>query len=414
MTRSMVILASVLLLCVAFSASPEVKKMTVEDVLLLKSIDLEEAAILKKIADSGTTFSADDLEKLRSEGFSADFITQVENLMKAKPKVRKLSVADILNLKRLDIPEETLLKRIKDSGTTFSADELEELKKGGMSDDFIASVGGRTKEKAGEGDLAKGRKEFENNVDELGDCFQAAAETMEEFTNTFKELLSQKEEGKLSQRRFGQSLEKAAGASSEPLEEIHGTVLELKESIDAAPPELKEKKAGAEVASLIDQYVKTVREAIKTLEPVAAGTGSADEFESGLEAASELKGQIETAYEAYEALLAEHLARKQLNADFSTSLLAVKTFLDACAAKNLNLLSQCFAEQAEDEFQAIREKTVSREELDEFVSIFKGATIIATKEKGNSASVGVKFIGDRGQESLSLVKENGQWKIVEF
>jgi hypothetical protein len=412
----MVIVASVLLLCVAFSASPEVKKMTVEDVLLLKSIDMGEEAILRKIADSGTTFSADDLEKFRSGGFSADFITQVENLMKAKLKVRKLSVADILNLKRLDIREETLLKKIKDSGTTFSADELEELENGGMSKDFLDAVEGRTKGKAGEADLAKARKEFGKNIDELGDCFQAAAETMEEFTNTFKELLSQKEAGKLSQRRFGQSLDKAAGASSEPLEEIHRTVLELKESIDAAPDKLKEKKAGVEVASLIDQYVKTLREAIDALEPVAKGTGSTDEFENGLEAAAELKGKIETAYEAYEALLAEHPAVKQLNADFSTPLLAVKTFLDACAAKNLNLLSQCFAEEAEEEFQAIREKTISREDLDEFVGIFKGATITVAKEefKGNSASVGVKFAGDRGQETLVLVKENGQWKILEF
>ena len=414
MTRSMVILASVLLLCVAFSAYPEVKKMTVEDVLLLKSIDMGEEAILRKIADSGATFSADDLEKFRSGGFGDDFITQVENLMKAKPKVRKLSVADILNLKRLDIPEETLLKKIKDSGTTFSADELEELKKGGMSDDFIASVGGPAKEKTAGTDLTKARKEFGKNIDELGDCFQAAAETMEELTNTFEELLSQKGDGTLSQLTLFQPLSKAAGASAEPLEEIHGTVLELKESIDAAPDRLKEKKAGVEVASLIDQYVKTVREVIKALEPLAAGTGSADEYEGGLEAASELKGKIETAYEAYRAIVEEQPPVKQAKANFSTPLLAVRTFLDACAAKNLNLLSQCFAEEGEEEFQAIREKTISREELDEFVSIFKGATITATKEKGNSASVGVKFAGDRGQETLVLVKENGQWKIVEF
>lgn len=414
MTRSTLILASFVLLCIAFSVFPEVKKLTVEDVLLLKSIDMEEAAILKKIADSATTFSADDLEKFRSEGFSADFITQVENLMKAKPKVRKLSVADILNLKSLDIPEEMILRKIKDSGTTFSADELEELKKGGMSGDFIAAVGGPAKEKAVEGDLAKAREQFARDIDELGDCFQAAGETVEEFTETFEELLSQKEDGTLSQRRFGQSLEKAAGASAEPLEEIHRTVLELKESIDAAPARLKEKKAGAALAALIDQYVKTAREAIKAIEPVAAGTASADNYESGLETAGELKDKIETAYEAYRAIVEEQPTVKQAKANFSTPSSAVKTFLDACAAKDLNLLSQCFAEEAEDEFQAIREKTVSREDLDGLFALFNGATVTTAKEKGNSASVGVKFTGDRGQETLSLVKENGQWKIVEF
>jgi len=412
MIRRTMILTLSLAGCIVFSAAAETKKLTADDVLLLKSVDLEEAAILKRIADSGAVFSAGDLEKFKGAGFSDDFVSQAENLMKARPKPRKLSVAEVLSLKRLDVPEETILKKIKDSETNFSPEELQELKRGGVSDDFIARL--RAPARAGEADLKKAREQFKKNIDELGDCFSSASETMEEFNRTFEELQSQKKEGKLAQRKFAQSLEKAVKTCGETLEETHATLLELKQSMDAAPPDLKEKKPGAKVASLADEYLATLKEALKGLEPVAKGTGDADEFESSLEAAAELKDKAEEAYKAYEALAAEEPAKKQLKADFSTPFLAVKTLFDACAAKDLNLLSQCFAEQAEEEFQAIRDKTIGPEDLNEFVYLFKGATIAAVKERGSSASVDVKLTGSRGQETFSLVKENGQWKIVEF
>jgi hypothetical protein len=393
-------------------AGAETKKLTVDDVVLLKSVDVEEATILKRLTDSGTTFSAEELEKLRSAGFSEEFMSSVEKLKKPEARGRKLSAADVLKLKALDIPEETILKRIKDSGTSFSAEELKKLKNGGMSDEFIANLSGLPR---GEADLKKGREEFRKNVDELGDCFSSAYEAMEEFNRTFEELQSQKKEGKLTQRKFGQSLEKAAGGCGETLEEIHATVLELKQSMDVAPAELKEKKAGTKLAALADQYLATLKEALKALEPVARGTGGADEFESGLETAADLKDKAETAYKAYQAAIeGKTPAEKQVKADFSTPFLAMATFLDACAAKDLNLLSQCFAEQAEEEFQAIRDKKIGPEELDDFVGLFKGGNIASVKEKGSAASVDVKLTGPRDQETFSLVKENGQWKIVEF
>ncbi len=53
------------------------KGLTVDNVIMLKDLGIEESSILKKIEDTGTTFSADDLEQLKKAGFSEAFLAKV-------------------------------------------------------------------------------------------------------------------------------------------------------------------------------------------------------------------------------------------------------------------------------------------------------------------------------------------------
>ncbi|MDP2897068.1 MAG: hypothetical protein Q8Q12_11005 [bacterium] len=99
------------------------------------------------VADTGNG----RIQKFRSNASSLD--TEQEKLPpKTKEDVRKtagkLTVDNVVMLKELGTAEETILKKIMDTGTTLTAAEVAQLKKAGLSDNFIAKLS-RKEEKKG-------------------------------------------------------------------------------------------------------------------------------------------------------------------------------------------------------------------------------------------------------------------------
>jgi len=113
------------------------RTLSIDDVLLLKELGIAEETILEKIQKSSTSFSAEEVEKLRQAGLSKEFIEKIPKLDEAKEKKKKLTVDDILLLHELGFSEEVIRKKIEDSGTTLSAKEIEQLKKAGLSEAFV-------------------------------------------------------------------------------------------------------------------------------------------------------------------------------------------------------------------------------------------------------------------------------------
>ncbi len=312
MTRGKLIVLVLLASCVAFSAAAETKKLTVDNVVSLKGLDLGEEAILKKITDSGTTFTAEDLEKLKKAGFSEDFMSKVQQFKSAEPQPqpKKLSPADVLSLKDVEMPEASILKKIQDSGTTFTPEQVEELKKAGFSEDFIGKLTVQPAEKVEEPDLKAASEKFRTDMDEMGDRVLSAAEALKKFMDIVSKSESLKKQGILSDEEFTQSLDKAGKTCAQALEENQTKALELKQAIDAAPEGLKERQAGVELASLGDQYLATMKGAFKQVDGAARGTAPAEESQKAKDALNELKTKVEDAYKAYEAITEEEEEEK--------------------------------------------------------------------------------------------------------
>jgi hypothetical protein len=290
--------------CLTFLTAAETRKLTVDDVLFLKDLEVTEEAILKKIADSGTSFSAEDLEKLKNAGMSEGFLSKVQQVKQAQPAVRKLKVADVIKLWELEIPQETILKKIRDSGTTFSAEEVEELRKAGMSEEFIAGLSGQPIVKKEEVDLNEAREKFRSAVDDMGDCVGSAQEALKKFKGTVEKLESLKNDGVLSQEEFIGSLDKTSKPCAQALDEADAKALKLKEAIDGAP-EMEEKKAGVELASLGVQYLPALKELLRQTDAVARGEAQPKEAEKAKEAANALVAGLREAHKAYSAAIGE-------------------------------------------------------------------------------------------------------------
>jgi hypothetical protein len=555
MTRGKLIVLVLLASCVAFSAAAETKKLTLDNVVSLKGLDLGEEAILKKITDSGTTFTAEDLEKLKKAGFSEDFMSKVQQFKSAEPQPqpKKLSPADVLSLKDLEMPEASILKKIQDSGTTFTPEQVEELKKAGFSEDFIGKLTVQPAEKVKEPDLKAASEKFRTDMDEMGDRVLSAAEALKKFMDIVSKSESLKKQGILSDEEFTQSLDKAGKTCAQALEENHAKALELKQAIDAAPEGLKERQAGVELASLGDQYLATMKGAFKQVDGAARGTAPAEEPQKAKDALNELKTKVEDAYKAYEAITEEEEEEKvkekkvvekekkvrpprkrvkkeeeevvekglvgswQLRApgasvdltfvadgsytwhaetamgvedltgtwkkindfsvqiqgqgeltptllpcqlitenvmqiavqgvvlqfqrveekapgrlkktteeepeeeepadeaDFSSPEAAVETFIRACEDNDLDLISECFSEKAAEQFDSVRDKSISSRELGKLTRRFKGGKIGATDEiSDTSASVDVRPKGGGDIEVVILYKEDDEWKIGNF
>jgi hypothetical protein len=103
--------------------------------------------------------------------------------------------------------------------------------------------------------------------------------------------------------------------------------------------------------------------------------------------------------------------------EFATPEAAVQTFFKACAAKDVDLLSRCFASTSEGEFKSLRDKTVTDDMLEELKGMFAGAAITKTvyRDDPNRATVHVSLtLEGRSKESLYMVKEGAAWKIRGF
>ena len=100
--------------------------------------------------------------------------------------------------------------------------------------------------------------------------------------------------------------------------------------------------------------------------------------------------------------------------DFSTPASAVETFIAAGVARDLDLLSQVFSSDAPAEFDFLRNKTASNEELDGLAAFVEGAEITGVRISNDqtAAVVAVKFRSR--DEEISLIKTVDGWKIVDF
>jgi hypothetical protein len=98
--------------------------------------------------------------------------------------------------------------------------------------------------------------------------------------------------------------------------------------------------------------------------------------------------------------------------DFSTPKASIQTFISAAASKNVDLLSKCFADDAAEEFKAIRNKSANQKDLDDLAEMFKGATIEGEETSGTKSTVKVKL--QTRAEEIELSKSANGWKILDF
>lgn len=114
-------------------------------------------------------------------------------------------------------------------------------------------------------------------------------------------------------------------------------------------------------------------------------------------------------------LIPAYAARGQeYEPDFSTPETAVRTFLHAVEARDVDLLAACFSPYSEGEFRPIIEKRVDAEMWAELADLFDGAEItgVTMREGGERATVAVDL--RERDERLYMVKEDGAWRISGF
>lgn len=110
----------------------------------------------------------------------------------------------------------------------------------------------------------------------------------------------------------------------------------------------------------------------------------------------------------------ESVRSEQGNAGFATPKAAMETFCTAAAARDLESLSRCFADNAPREFDGLRQKTATPEELDELAGFMHGASVtdVRINESAATAVVDVKL--SSRNEHISMRKTDTGWKIVDF
>lgn len=106
---------------------------------------------------------------------------------------------------------------------------------------------------------------------------------------------------------------------------------------------------------------------------------------------------------------------KQGGTSFSTPEAAVLIFIRAAIQRDADTLSRCFSQHAAGEFRPLREKRATPEMLAELANMFTSATVTNVDVTGDRAQVQVLLPNDpRGRETLTLEREGGQWRIVDF
>jgi hypothetical protein len=298
-----VILATTSVICLVLACWAETRKLTVDDVLFLKGLDVQEATILKKVQDSGTTFNEQELQQLKEAGLSGDFLSKVKQTKKPEPKAPKLTAENVLLLKDLGISEQTILTKIEDSGSKFSAADAETLKKGGLSDDFIAQLTKlgalfeEKEEKGGAVDAEAANEKLRSNVDEIGDHVGDAAEAVEKFEENLKKLESLKDGGILTEEELARSVEKAGDDTAKVLDEHTLKVLDLQKAVEAAPM-LREKKAAVDLASYANQYLTALGTFVGQ-----AHKGVPEQTVENRKKADDLKVSVQVAYDLYSKIV---------------------------------------------------------------------------------------------------------------
>lgn len=106
---------------------------------------------------------------------------------------------------------------------------------------------------------------------------------------------------------------------------------------------------------------------------------------------------------------------KQGGASLSTPEAAVLVFIRAAVQRDADTLSRCFSQRAAGEFRPLLNKNATPEMLGELAQMFSNATVTNVDVMGDRAQVQVRLPNHpRGSETLSLEREGGQWRIVDF
>ncbi|MDP2898587.1 MAG: hypothetical protein Q8Q12_18775 [bacterium] len=87
-----------------------------------------------------------------------------------------------------------------------------------------------------------------------------------------------------------------------------------------------------------------------------------------------------------------------------------------CEGKDLEVLCQCISEIAEEELASLRDKTMSSKDLNELASLFRGATIKSTDQRGSTAFVELNTKSSRATEIVVIVddEKDRRWKVQSF
>jgi hypothetical protein len=316
-TKSLAVLVGVALTGLAFSATtPEVRKLTVQNVLTLKELGISEEDILKKITDSGTTFVAEDIEKLKQGGFGDEFIAKLPKPEAPTPEApapeapaqeqKKLTVENVLVLKQLGITEDSILEKVKTSKTVFTAEDVQKLKDGGMSEEFLKklaapeAVAGPQETVAAPGlDLDAAREKLRPTVTELKNLVDAENAAMEQFDGSAKKLQSFREAGVVTQEGFVEGMEKAAQNHVAASDDRVAKAKELEKAV-AAAPSLPEKNAATQIASQVLEYLEALRKTRELAVAVAKGEKEKKELDASRTAAGDLKTKLTASHKLYQ------------------------------------------------------------------------------------------------------------------
>jgi hypothetical protein len=140
----------VFLLSLAVSRVEAAKPLSVDDLVKLIELQIDDSAIIGKIKKEGAGFPVTDaaLEKLRDAGASAKVLEAVRGAGKPKQPPaggKAVSYADVVKLLDLGIDEQEILKRLEKSPTLFTlgADQVDELKKKGAGATLLAALQGK-------------------------------------------------------------------------------------------------------------------------------------------------------------------------------------------------------------------------------------------------------------------------------
>jgi len=136
-------------LAVAWAQAPRL--LGEGDLIKLLDLQVDDAAILKRIQKGGIDFTVDEatLDRLKKAGASEGVLDAVREAAKARPTVPKSAKAvtyeDILALLRAQVEEQDILDRLAKSPTIFTlgAEQVDELKKAGASEKLLETMQGK-------------------------------------------------------------------------------------------------------------------------------------------------------------------------------------------------------------------------------------------------------------------------------
>ncbi|MDG1332333.1 MAG: hypothetical protein P8P74_08375 [Crocinitomicaceae bacterium] len=99
--------------------------------------------------------------------------------------------------------------------------------------------------------------------------------------------------------------------------------------------------------------------------------------------------------------------------DFSSPKALIETFIKASTKKKKKVLSSCFSNKSPGEWDAIRNKTISKDDLNELKEFVSGATVSKVEMKSEEQAVVFVTFKTR-EEEIMTVKEGNRWFILDF